>query len=54
MRDRDDSPWYASVRLFRQQRQGDWSPVIARVNADVDRYLASSARLVASAVGPPE
>lgn len=25
MRDRSDSPWYSSMRLFRQKRVGDWS-----------------------------
>lgn len=25
MRDRSDSPWYPSMRLFRQKRAGDWS-----------------------------
>lgn len=28
---RDDSPWYPSVRLFRQQQSGDWSGVIRQV-----------------------
>ncbi|HVI50227.1 MAG TPA: tetratricopeptide repeat protein [Candidatus Sulfotelmatobacter sp.] len=30
---RDDSPWYPSVRLFRQERQGDWDDVVERVKA---------------------
>ena len=29
MRDRDDTPWYPTMRLLRQQRQGDWDQVIA-------------------------
>lgn len=29
--DRNDSPWYSSVRLFRQSRIGDWSDVISRM-----------------------
>jgi hypothetical protein len=28
---RDDSPWYPTMRLFRQPRAGDWAPVIDRV-----------------------
>jgi tetratricopeptide (TPR) repeat protein len=44
MRDREDSPWYASLRLFRQQRQGDWSPVIARVMAALDRGVEAGAQ----------
>lgn len=29
--DRDDSPWYASARLFRQRTAGDWRPVVSEV-----------------------
>jgi tetratricopeptide (TPR) repeat protein len=28
---RDDSPWYPTMRLFRQERPGDWGGVIERV-----------------------
>jgi hypothetical protein len=37
MRGRADTPWYASLRLFRQEHQGDWTPVIARMIAALDR-----------------
>lgn len=29
--DRDDSPWYPTMRLFRQTRYGDWKGVMERV-----------------------
>ncbi|MFO0200060.1 MAG: tetratricopeptide repeat protein [Alphaproteobacteria bacterium] len=29
--DREDSPWYPSMRLFRQGRAGDWDGVVARI-----------------------
>jgi ADP-heptose:LPS heptosyltransferase len=32
---REDSPWYKSVRLYRQERAYDWSGVIERVAADL-------------------
>ena len=31
LRDRSDSPWYPSLRLFRQPQTGQWSPVIEQV-----------------------
>jgi len=42
--DRDDSPWYPTMRLFRQQRQGDWDELFARMAAELatlaQRWLA--------------
>lgn len=32
-RERDDSPWYPTMRLFRQREPGEWGEVIARVSA---------------------
>ncbi|MBF0123741.1 MAG: tetratricopeptide repeat protein [Magnetococcales bacterium] len=31
LREREDSPWYPSLRLFRQRTMGDWDEVIGRV-----------------------
>ncbi len=38
LQDRDDSPWYPSVRLFRQKTRGDWDAVIAEVALALDSY----------------
>lgn len=35
MLDRPDSPWYPTMRLFRQDRPGDWAGVIRRVAAEL-------------------
>jgi hypothetical protein len=33
---REDSPWYPTMRLFRQNRWGDWDDVFARIAAALD------------------
>lgn len=35
LEDRQDSPWYPQMRLFRQQTYGDWNGVIAAVAAQL-------------------
>jgi len=36
--DRADSPWYPTIRLFRQETPGDWDGVIGRVAGEISRY----------------
>lgn len=44
MRDRDDTPWYPTMRLFRQSREGDWAGVFARIAAELERYASTKVR----------
>ena len=37
---RSDSPWYPTVRLFRQPRPGDWSAVWARIAEELGKLAA--------------
>jgi Flp pilus assembly protein TadD len=43
LQNRDDSPWYPSVRLFRQQKWGDWADVFRRLAAELAALAARSA-----------
>jgi len=38
MLDRNDSPWYDSVKLYRQEKRDDWQGVLARVIADLLKH----------------
>ena len=38
--EREDSPWYPTMRLFRQRTRGDWRDVLARVKRALDAYPA--------------
>jgi Tfp pilus assembly protein PilF len=38
--DRDDSPWYPTMRLFRQKTWGDWDEVFNRMAAQLARMIA--------------
>jgi hypothetical protein len=39
MENREDSPWYPTMRLFRQQHPGKWQPVIEQVIAELHQLL---------------
>ena len=42
MQDREDSPWYARARLFRQTRQGDWDGVVSRVRESLLEFIGAA------------
>jgi tetratricopeptide (TPR) repeat protein/glycosyltransferase involved in cell wall biosynthesis len=61
---REDSPWYPSMRLFRQRRLGDWNEVFQRMAVELEQELglgdAASQAIVPSvpfasshSAGPP-
>jgi ADP-heptose:LPS heptosyltransferase len=38
---RNDTPWYSSVRLFRQRVRGDWDGLFADLKAALTLWLQS-------------
>ena len=38
--EREDSPWYPSLRLFRQRQPGNWAEVFRRMRAQLEELLA--------------
>ena len=41
MMERNDSPWYPSMRIFRQTSRGDWKDVIEAMREDLANWAAN-------------
>jgi hypothetical protein len=37
--DREDSPWYPTMRLFRQRQLGDWDELFARMAVELSSLV---------------
>ena len=42
MREREDTPWYPTMRLFRQKSRGDWQGVFTDVGRALARLASAS------------
>jgi Flp pilus assembly protein TadD len=40
--EREDSPWYPTARLFREERAGGWQPVFERMAAELRKIVAAN------------
>jgi hypothetical protein len=52
MLEREDSPWYASLRLLRQQKRFDWTAPLARLRTLLEGIAAGEPEPGAAAVAP--
>jgi hypothetical protein len=49
LRGRKDSPWYPTIRLYRQPHQGDWAPVFSALTADLATFAGQAPDVTARA-----
>jgi tetratricopeptide (TPR) repeat protein len=50
--ERDDSPWYPTMRLFRQEHRGEWGPVFQRITQAVRQRVAAESQASARGFSP--
>lgn len=51
LRERNDSPWYPSMRLFRQTARNDWTSVVEQLKAAFDELFQLDVESIARAKG---
>jgi ADP-heptose:LPS heptosyltransferase len=49
--DREDSPWYPTMRLFRQPKHGDWQSVVESLEVALAEKIQSALDVVPEGVG---
>lgn len=56
LEEREDSPWYPSMRIFRQKTVGDWDEVFSRIAHELKRLIAkrTQCRSVSIPISPGE
>jgi tetratricopeptide (TPR) repeat protein len=54
LQDREDTPWYPTMRLFRQQQLGRWAPVFERMRHEVGILLEARSPTIRVEVAPGE
>jgi len=37
--DREDSPWFSVIRLFKQNDRNDWTSVILKVKTELEKLI---------------
>ncbi|HWP25853.1 MAG TPA: tetratricopeptide repeat protein [Xanthobacteraceae bacterium] len=50
--DREDSPWYPTVRLFRQDERRNWDSVVTRVCTELLEFISSRPGIEAQDISP--
>jgi len=36
---RDDSPWYPTMKLYRQENSGDWNSILMKLTYDLNKFV---------------
>ncbi len=44
MLDREDTPWYPTMRLFRQKTRGEWGPEVSRLARELRTFRDTISR----------
>jgi tetratricopeptide (TPR) repeat protein len=52
MLERSDSPWYPTARLFRQRQNGEWTPVMEEIAAELAALVSRKSRESARSQSP--